>query len=238
MLRGIGRVGRNRRDVGNLQTGAAENFLLHRGVRREGDVVLIAALRILSFARHDSHNPEGKILHSNCLTDGIGAGKQVVGNRLAHDQHARGGAHIGISKERAGLNRPLAHFGIFLADALNRSVPVHIAGHELAAGVNRRGQHRNGGHFAFNGFKIIDSQSVGARIAGTAAHAANVLSARRYEEQIRANAVDLRLHRRLRTLADTHHCYHGRDTDNDAEHCERRAHLVALQSAKSNSNDI
>ena len=85
LLRGVGCVRRNSRDIRNLQTRTPQNFLLHGGVRREGDVVLITALRILPLARHHSDDAERKILHTNGLPHRIGAGKHVVGNRLADD---------------------------------------------------------------------------------------------------------------------------------------------------------
>jgi hypothetical protein len=136
------------------------------------------------------------------------------------------------------LNHPLAHFRIFLADTLNRSVPVHIAGDELSARVHGRGYHRNAGHFALDRFQVVNRQSVRARISGAAAHTADVLGACCYKQKVRANAVDLRLNRRLRTLADADHRNYGGHADNDAEHGERCAHLVALQSAEGHSNDI
>ena len=121
---------------------------------------------------------------------------------------------------------------------MDRSVPVHVAGDQLAAGIDGRRYHGNAGHLALDCFQIIDGQSVRAGIAGAAADTADVLCARRYEQKVRADAVDLGLDRCLCALANADHSDHRRDTNNDAEHGERRAHLVALQCPKSYSNDI
>ena len=108
---------------------------------------------------------------------------------------------------------------------------------KLRARVDSRRHHRDARHFATNRFQVFNRQRVGAGVAGAAANAAHVLRACADEQQIRADAGNLRLHRSLRSLANADHGDHRGHADDDAEHGQRRAHLVANQRAKSNSND-
>ncbi len=112
-----------------------------------------------------------------------------------------------------------------------------IAGDQLRPRVHRRSDHRNTRHFTFDRFEIVNGQRVGAGVAGATANAAYVLRPRANEQQVRADALDLRLNRRRRALADTHHRNHRRNADDDAEHGQSRAHLVTNKSAKRDTND-
>src|SRR5439155_16506047 len=140
-------------------------------------------------------------------------------------------------KEFATLYRPFANLRILFADTLNRGVPIHVTGDQLAARINRGRDHRYTGHFALNRVEVFNRQSVRAAVPSSAANTAHVLRPGAYEQQIRPDAVNLCLNGSLSALADTYHRHHGGNADNDSQHRQRRTHLVALQSTKGDAND-
>jgi hypothetical protein len=134
-LRRVGRVLRNRRDVSDLHARVAQNLLLHRRVRRKRNVVLIAALRILSLARHHADDAKRQIHHANVWP--IGSCPEKIVGEVWPITITRAAVRTSASvKNAAARNRPLADLRILFADALNRSVPVHVAGDELRARVD------------------------------------------------------------------------------------------------------
>jgi hypothetical protein len=70
------------------------------------------------------------------------------------------------------------------------------------------------------------------RRAGRRADAALLLRPRRNEQQIAAQALDLRGHARLHALADGHQRDHGAHADDDPQHRQRGAQLVGAQGAQ------
>jgi hypothetical protein len=171
------------------------------------------------------------------LTDRVLPRKEVVGDGLPDDDDARGRAHIRLGEEVAALNRPLAYLGELLGDALNAGAPVMVACDELRARVDDGADEGDARHFAPDGFEVFDRERVGARVARAAADAADVLRACTDEEQVGAHALYLRLHGGLRALTDADHHDDGRDADDDAEHGQRRAGLVARQRAEGDADN-
>src|SRR6266850_124386 len=155
LLRGVGCILRNCRDVGYLQTRAAEDLFLHRCVWSKSDIVLIATLLILSFSRHHSGDSERQVGDTQCLADGIHARKQIVGDGLTDHDDARSGAHISVGKELTTLHRPLAHIRILFTHALDGGVPVRVSGHELRSSVYRRRNHGNAGHLSLDCIEVF-----------------------------------------------------------------------------------
>src|SRR5262249_959794 len=145
-----------------------QNFLLHCGIWREGNVVLVTTLLILALSQHDAHDAKREILNAYGLTYGISAGEKVVGNRLSNHQNPGGCPHIRIRKKCSALHRPLANIGILFTDALQGSVPVQIARDQLTARVDRWRDHRHTWHLAFDGVEIFHSKSVGAAVTSGA----------------------------------------------------------------------
>ena len=82
---------------------APKNLLLHGRIRSKRSVVLVASLLILAFARHHSDDAKGQIFNTYGLSYRIGSWKQIVGNGLSNDDHARCGAYVGVRKETAIL---------------------------------------------------------------------------------------------------------------------------------------
>src|SRR6478672_12830406 len=69
------------------------------------------------------------------------------------------------------------------------------------------------------------------------ARTAGLHAARGDDDEVRAQAADLALDLALRAVADRDHHDHGADADDDAEHRERRAHLVLEDALQRHAED-
>src|ERR1051326_3679880 len=132
LLSRVGCSRRNGRDVSDLETRTAEDFLLPRGVRRKGNIVLIATLLILALSGHHTNHAERQVLNPYGLPNGISPGKQIVGDGLSDHEDSRCRSHIRIGEKPSTLHRPFTNLRILLADTLNGCIPVHIAGDGLS----------------------------------------------------------------------------------------------------------
>ena len=93
-LRRVSGVLRDRRDERDLNAVSSEDLLLYRRVRRKRNVVLVAALRVLSLAVHHADDPKRQVRNAKVLSDRIRAWKKIVGKCLADHDHTRGSAHV------------------------------------------------------------------------------------------------------------------------------------------------
>jgi len=156
---------------------------------------------------------------------------------LSHDDHARRCAHVRISKETAILNGPLSNVRILLTHSLDLGVPILAAENYLRARVDCRRNHRDAWHFAFDGVQVFNRQGVCACVTSAGADATDVLRSGTDKKQVGADASDLFLNRLLRSLANADHRDDCGNANDDAQHSQRRAHLVSYQRAKRYSND-
>ena len=74
----FGRFGRNRGRIGKLNVADGQQFFLHCGERSHHQIVLIAALLILSFGCQHTNNAKGQFAHTHRLPNRINSGKQIV----------------------------------------------------------------------------------------------------------------------------------------------------------------
>src|SRR5687768_6636445 len=80
---------------------------------RKRDVVLIAALRILSLRGHNSNNTERQIRDANCLAHRITACVKSVSQRLADDDHSRSGSHVDRKSTRLNSSHGYISYAVF-----------------------------------------------------------------------------------------------------------------------------
>ena len=137
--------------------------------------------------------------------------------------------------DASGRDVPVGDRRIIGADALNRCGPVLIAVLNLALLANEIADLRNGGIFAADRLRVIDRQRTGAAKAG--ANAAGGDGARQDHDDIGAEALDLLSHRLVGAVADRDHHDERGDADENAQHGQRRAHLVASDRLRRGGED-
>ena len=168
-------------------------------------------------------------------SDGIGGSKQILAHGFADDGDIGGRAHVVLREERAFGKRPAADIEILRLGAVDVGGPVVISenhlGGSLAArrgGLDRRALAQDGQH-------VVVDQRLGG--APAHAHAAAVYRARLHKQHVGSHGRDLLLRLLLRALS---HADHGDDrahSDDDAQHGENGAQLVAGQGPHGDTND-
>ena len=119
--------------------------------------------------------------------------------------------------------------------AVQARLPIVVAKYNLGVrAASRRGSFGRGA-LSQNCQHIVIDQALGR--APPQVHAAAGDRARAHKKHVRSHCLNLILHRLLSTLTDSQHSNHGSDANDDAEHGERRAQLVAGQGAHRNSKD-
>ena len=156
--------------------------------------------------------------------------EEVRGGGLAEEAH-RAALGLVFRRQRApGDDGPVPDLEVARRDAEDARGPVLIAVDRLRALPVDVGEVRDGGVL------FEDRRAVGHPQRRSAPDPrADAVGARRpgkNDEHVRAEALELGLERRTGAFADREHRDQGRDPDEDAEHRQRRAHLVAADPAQ------
>ena len=122
---------------------------------------------------------------------------------------------------------PVADVEILRLGAGEAGEPVLIFENHLRAGAGAGRGLGDGRDFALDGLHVVVDQGLGLAPAHVQAAAGH--GAAGDEQQVGAHGGDLVLHLLLRALADADHGDDRADADDDAQHGEHGAHLVARQ---------
>ena len=202
-------------------------------VRHDHDVVLIGALRTEAFRSQHPDDGERHVFDAQDLADGIFVAENLRGGGLADDADLVGAPHVLRGEGCAVRERPLAEVEIIRRFAVDAGEPVLIARRDLRGRDDFLAHARDRRDLAADGFRVLDFQR--ARAAPAGANAARGRAAGENQDDVLAEARDLRLHLRLRAIADADHRDDRADADDDAERGERGAQLVSPQSARRRS---
>nr|WP_293251655.1 hypothetical protein [Nannocystis sp.] len=196
--------------------------------RHQRDVVGVLAHRRLALAREQADHLEGHVVDANHRADRVRAGpEETVGDRGPEHDHLGLAAHVRLAEERPRLQGPGPDREVVRHRALGAGGPVLAVAEQLHALADAR---RDPGHPRRLAGDRVDVVPGDRRLrAGPAAHAALLRRARAHDQHVGAHLVERALHLGLRALADRHHRDHRADADDDPQHREERAHLVAQQ---------
>ena len=148
-------------------------------------------------------------------------------HRRAEHADIRGEVHFLIAERRALLHRPGSDVEIVWRRAGDAGVPVLVpVDHLLAAGESRRGL-RDERDFFQDGVHVVHGE--GPHAAVSLPHATRAIASRRYEDGVRPHGLNALLDDVLRALSNADDGDHRAHSDDDAQHRQGRAHLVARQ---------
>jgi hypothetical protein len=185
----------------------------------------------LAFGLEHADHGEGHFEDADLGAHGILAfAEQLGGDRLT-DHHDAVRSRVVAGREEAARRRiPVPHLGELRRRALGGRRPVFVPVDDLHALAAKVSDGADGQAFPLDGRGVLQRQ--GGYASPSRTDAAGRHRSRHDHQEVRAEALDLFLDGDVRALPDAHHGDHRRHADNDAEHREDRAHLVAPQSAK------
>jgi hypothetical protein len=154
----------------------------------------------------------------------------IIGDGLADERDLRRAVDIRLRDEAAVGQLPLANLLELRRDALNRRRPVLLAADHLLHLAQDRRSAGDDRDLAHDRLGIHVGEALPA--AQARARTADGHGARQDNEQVRAETRNLLLDQRLGAFADRHHRDDGADADDDAQHGEKRAQLVAPERAE------
>ena len=170
---------------------------------------------------------ERNVADAQFLSDGVEPAVKNARDRLTDERDlCAAGNFLGLERA-AGIDFPFARLEPAEIDAIDGRRPIRPAGNELRAATREGRRHLHARNLARDRARVV----VGQRRRRPAAepHAALRDIARGNDQEVGAEAADLRHHLLARAAADRDHRDHGRDADDDAEHGERAAQLVQPQ---------
>ena len=219
---------RRRRDAEHLGLGGAE--------RHHDEIVLILAIGRLAFGRERADDAQRHALDQDDGADRIVRGrKEIADDGLAEHRHEGGAALVVAADRAAGGNLPIGDRRVVGGNALDGGRPVLVGVFGLARLPDQVGDLPDGLVLAPDRLGIGDGQGRGAARPAAGAHARH--RSRDDDNQVGAEACELLLHRVVGALPDGHHRDQRGDADEDAEHGQRRAHLVARQRLRRRGQD-
>src|SRR5438876_3742451 len=207
----------------------AEHLLLRRRKRNQNDVVLVPPAGALPLAMQHPDHSERDLLNPNDLAERVRIPKEIQDGGLS-EQSNFGGALDVLRPDRPPANeRPVPGLDVIRGHALDRRGPVEIAVDDLRGATHGRRCHLYGRDLTSDGGGIVFAdRELGALPEPDAArsHAAG----HEYDE-VRAEALDLLGHARLRPRAHAHRDDDSAHADDDAQHRQCAAQFIHPQRA-------
>ena len=193
---------------------------LYRRERSDDEIILVLPHGVLAFRLEGSDNLEGELRDTKHLAHGFHTGEEVVDNCLTDDAHFCRSPDILVGEVRPVLQFPIPDLEELHISALDRRAPVQAACDNLTTCTRCRAHGLNGGTSIPDGINIFILQCDGHSGAGT--HATLGCRPGNNHEDVGTKACDLRLNRRLGSLADCDHGDDGSDADDDSQHRQDR----------------
>ncbi len=182
----------------------------------------------MAFGHQRADDAQGHALDQNDRAERVvGGRKELMEHGLAENRHERGAVLVFDADGAAGSNLPIGDRRIVGGDPLHHGRPVLAGVFDLAALADQIGDLSDGLVLVLNRPGIADGQGRGAAGAAPSAQARH--RAGNDDEQVGAEAFKLLAHGVVGALPDRHHRNQRGDADEDAEHGQRRPHLVARQ---------
>ena len=201
---------------------------LSRQEGHEQHIVLVLPRGILALGYQDPDHPKGDVLDAHQGAEGLLPGtKEMLHHRLAQDDHLGGTLGLPLVEEAPSSHRPGRDPLIGGRHAFGHRGPVLIAGDDLDCllqGVAHVGHSRA---VLLNSEGVTDGQ--GGAASPARAHAIGGGGTRHDRQQIVAETDDLLLDNGFGAGADTDHGDDGGHADDNAQHSQGGAELVALQ---------
>ena len=227
----IVRIGR--RQIGPIERrllrgrrGDAEHFAFGRRERHHDKIVLIRAEGRLALGDQHADHLQRHALDLDEGADRVFAGtEQLAVHRLPDDDDEVGLVFVLGRDAAPGGDPPVGDRRVVCAHALDGRRPILVAVLHLALLADEVADLRDRGILAADRARIRNRQRGGAAEAG--ADAARGQRAGQDHDDVGAEALDLLADRLAGAIAHGDHDDERGDADEDAEHGERRTHLVA-----------
>ena len=202
--------------------------------RQEGHkhhIVLILPRGILALGYQDPDHPKGDVLDAHQGAEGLLPGtKEMLHHRLTQNNHLGSTLSLPLGEEAPRSHRPGRDPLIGGRYAFGRRGPVLVAGDDLDGLLQGVAHVRHSRAVLLNSEGVTDSQ--GGAASPARAHAIGGGRARHDRQQIVAETDDLLLDEGFGAGADTDHGDDGGHADDNAQHSQGGAELVALQGAQ------
>src|SRR6185369_707050 len=175
------------------------------------------------------------VLDPDRLADGVAVREEVLGHRGAEDADLGGGADVAFGEERSLGDVPGADERPVHVDAVDRRPPVELAGHHLAVGAHTGRGVGHGRSFRLDRLHVVRRQ---LRLTGEDVRAGLGRGAREDHDEVGAQRADRRLDGARRAGAERDDGDHAADADDDPQHGQRRAQLVARDGQEPHLGDV
>ena len=216
---------RVRRAGQNLRNERAAGERRRRGrVRNQHHVIGVAAAGGLPFRREHADHAEDRVADLNVGSDGIHTRKKILSHRFAEHGHLSIRAHVVRREEVARRRLPVADGLVVGVDAVDRRAPVAGRSDDHRAAGDDRRDRGDVLRLAADLVDVLEAEIRERR--GALADAARLRGSGRDHDHVRAEVVDLLADAGARAVADRHHHDDRGHADDDAQHGQRRAHLV------------
>ena len=223
-----------RRDDGAHQDGGSRHpeHLSLGGFERDQDhVILILAVAGLSLHRKDADHAEREIFHPDFRAHRVLVLAEQIGSHGLPQQADRSGvSHIIVGEGAAPLHRPVTDFQIVGRRSGDAGAPVTITAHYLRDLPIHVADQRDRPSLLLDRVGIRDREGRIAARPGT--HAVGGGRTGQDDEEVGSEALDLRLDRLARTVAHRNHRDDRCNPNEDSQHGEQGAQLIALERAR------
>jgi hypothetical protein len=214
---------------------AAPGQPLQGGGQRDEDLVVGAAEPGSTHRGEDADHAEGDVVEPDEPPDGIPVGEELGGHVRPQDRHGGPGLHMGGGEEVAAGHLEVADGEELRRHALDGDPQIAPPEDHLGVRLEDRGHRRHPGQLR-QGPGVGRGQRGGG--AGRLGDPAHPQAARRHEDQVGPNPLDLGADRLLSSPADAHQGDHRGHPDDHPQHRQEGTHLVGHQARHRRSKSL
>src|SRR5690625_2429583 len=222
-----------RRNIDGANVQAAGQSPLHAFYGHQNDVIRILAAR-QPFLFKYAYDAAGGAINAQKRSERFLVLIHFVDHGLAQNTHGCAAQQFIFVNFPTAHHRMIAHAEIFVGGAFNVDFVIDAAVND-GLRPRRRGRNGDARNLAPHGLDIVHVKG-----RGRAAHAAGAAhgKAGRNKQQVGAYARDLVGNRARSRLGQVHHGNDAAHADNDAEHGQKRTHLVAGDGLRSHQQGV
>jgi len=116
-----------------------ENTFHHRCVRRDDEIVLVHAHRVVAFFLQHADDTEGNGVETHHLADGVGAvGEEIIDHRLAENTYLGIGLDVLLGEKITIAHRELAYVQVVLIDPIDGRLGIVVTVDKLSVAAHHR----------------------------------------------------------------------------------------------------